>query len=66
MHVYLSVVVMVPKMTHVSGIKCWNTDLALTARVFHLWNVPDCTNDVEEGSLLDEKVFRSCLSNFSY
>jgi len=35
MHVYLFVLVMVPKMTHVEGIKCGNIDLALTARVIH-------------------------------
>ena len=44
MHVYLSVLVTTPTMTYVSGIKCGNTDLALTARVIHLWSVPDRTN----------------------
>lgn len=47
-------------MTTVAGIKCGNTDLALTVRVIHLWSVPDRTNPVVDGSLhmllLDEKV----------
>lgn len=47
-------------MTNVAGIKCGNTDLALTVRVIHLWSVPDRTNPAVDGSLhmllLDEKV----------
>jgi len=70
MHVYLSVLVTAPTMTYVSGFKCGNTDLALTARVIHLWSVPDRTNPAEEGSLhmllLDEKVFGSCSFDFCW
>ena len=56
----LYVLVMAPKMTHVSGIKCGNTDLTLIARVIHLRIVPDRTNPADDGSihmlLIDEKV----------
>jgi len=69
-YVYVSVIAAAPKMTHVEGIKCGNIDLALMARVIHLWSVPDHTNPAEEGSLhmlfLDEKVVLSCLSHFCY
>jgi len=65
MQVYIYVLVMAPTMTNVSGIKFGSTNLALIARVIHLWSVPDRTNPAEEGSLhmllLDEKVFGSCL-----
>jgi len=70
MHVYLSVLVTALTMSYVSGIKCGNTDLALTARVIQLWSVPDCTNPAEEGSLhmllLDEKVFSPCSFDFCW
>lgn len=55
----LSMKVAAAKMTEISEIKCGKIELALKARVIHLWSIPDWNNHAEEGSLhmllLDEK-----------
>jgi hypothetical protein len=67
MHIYFAISVAAPKMTE-SEIKCGKIELALKARVIHLWSIPDRNNPAEEGSLhmllLDEKVLISYLFYF--
>jgi len=58
--VFIALSVVAPKMTAIYDIKCGKIELAVRARIIHLWSVPDRVNPVEDGSLhmllLDEKV----------
>jgi len=49
----------------ISDIVCGKTEFNLTARVIHLWSIPDRTNTSEEGSihmvLVVAKVMRKTI-----